>query len=205
MGGSTTVADVLSDVLRSVRLTGAEFFDVVATSPWVAEAPSRAELAPLVMPGARHLIEYHVVTDGACWAGTVDWRPSLGHGRTTSIALIHLANLLQEVVFYRRPWRTILRALFPRKITSLNRPSSWPKLGHRSTATDLAHQSGPVRHFATETGPYCGTVTYVGATTLISGGDSTLLISRSPSWRAGLGDPAIVVGGHPAGPPKKPC
>jgi AraC-like DNA-binding protein len=66
------VADVLSDVLRSVRLTGAVFFDVAATSPWVAEAPPSAELAPLVMPGAQHLIEYHVVTDGACWAGTVN-------------------------------------------------------------------------------------------------------------------------------------
>ena len=37
----------------------------------------------------RHLIEYHVVTDGACWAGTVDRRPSLGHDRTTPTALIY--------------------------------------------------------------------------------------------------------------------
>ena len=66
------VADVLSDVLRSVRLPGAVFFDVAATSPWVAEAPPSTELAPLVMPGAQHLIEYHVVTDGACWAGIVN-------------------------------------------------------------------------------------------------------------------------------------
>jgi len=36
------------------------------------EAPSSAELAPLGMPGARHLIEYHVVTNGACWADTVN-------------------------------------------------------------------------------------------------------------------------------------
>jgi hypothetical protein len=48
------------------------FFDVIATSPWVVEAPSSAELAPLGMPGARHLIEYHVVTNGACWADTVN-------------------------------------------------------------------------------------------------------------------------------------
>jgi hypothetical protein len=67
-GRSTTVADVL----RSVRLTGTVFFDVIASSPWVLEAPSSAELAPLGMPGARHLIEYHVVTNGACWADTVN-------------------------------------------------------------------------------------------------------------------------------------
>ena len=34
-------ADALSDVLRTVRLTGAAFFDIVATAPWVAEQPPR--------------------------------------------------------------------------------------------------------------------------------------------------------------------
>ncbi|UEM05484.1 AraC family transcriptional regulator [Skermanella rosea] len=66
------IADVLSDLLRSVRLSGAVFFEVDATSPWVAEAPPSSEVAPLVMPGAQHVIEYHVVTDGACWAGIVN-------------------------------------------------------------------------------------------------------------------------------------
>src|SRR5690349_22048823 len=49
----------------------------------------------------------------------VDRRPSSGHGRTTPTALIHPANPLQEVAFYRRRWRAILRALLPRKISSL--------------------------------------------------------------------------------------
>ena len=31
--------DALSDVLRAVRLTGAIFFDVQASEPWVAETP----------------------------------------------------------------------------------------------------------------------------------------------------------------------
>ena len=31
--------DVLSDVLRAVRLTGAVYFDFELSSPWVAEAP----------------------------------------------------------------------------------------------------------------------------------------------------------------------
>ena len=31
--------DVLSDVLGAVRLTGALFFDVDASSPWVVETP----------------------------------------------------------------------------------------------------------------------------------------------------------------------
>ena len=32
--------DALSDVLRAVRLTGAIFFDIHASEPWVAETPA---------------------------------------------------------------------------------------------------------------------------------------------------------------------
>ncbi len=49
-------ADVLSEVLSAVRLTGSVFFDVTARSPWVAEAPPSAEIADAVMPGAQHAI-----------------------------------------------------------------------------------------------------------------------------------------------------
>ena len=54
--------DALSDVLSAVRLSGSVFFDVTAKSPWVAEAPPAAQVANEVTPGARHAIEYHVVT-----------------------------------------------------------------------------------------------------------------------------------------------
>jgi hypothetical protein len=59
--------DVLSDVLSAVRLSGSVFFDITAKSPWVAEAPPAAQIADDVMPGAQHVIEYHVVTRGQCW------------------------------------------------------------------------------------------------------------------------------------------
>jgi hypothetical protein len=62
-------------------------------------------------------------------ASPVDRRPSLGYDRTTPTALIYFTNSLHEVAYYRRRWRAILRALFPRKINSLSRPSSWHKLG----------------------------------------------------------------------------
>jgi len=64
--------DVLSELLSAVRLTGSVFFDVTATSPWVAEAPPSAKIANDVTPGAQHAIEYHVVTQGACWISLVD-------------------------------------------------------------------------------------------------------------------------------------
>jgi AraC-like DNA-binding protein len=58
-------------VLRAVRLTGAVFFDVQASAPWVAEAPAGGSIVETVLPGSQHLISYHVVTEGSCWGGVV--------------------------------------------------------------------------------------------------------------------------------------
>jgi len=63
--------DALSDVLSAVQLSGSVFFDVIASSPWVAEAPPAAQIAGEVAPGAHHVIEYHVVTHGTCWISLV--------------------------------------------------------------------------------------------------------------------------------------
>lgn len=59
--------DVLSDVLRAVRLTGAVYFTVHATHPWSAEAALTKEALPLIMPNVEHMISYHVVTEGSCY------------------------------------------------------------------------------------------------------------------------------------------
>ncbi len=67
--------DVLSDVLRAVRLTGALYFDFELSSPWVAEAPPSNRVASTVMPGAQRVIEYHVVARGACWGNAVGHDP----------------------------------------------------------------------------------------------------------------------------------
>ena len=61
--------DPLSDVLRAVRLTGAYFFMVEARHPWTASAVAASQLAPRVLPEAEHLISYHILTSGTCWAG----------------------------------------------------------------------------------------------------------------------------------------
>ena len=67
--------DALSDVLRAVRLTGATFFDVVARAPWCAEQPTREQVLPKILPGAEHLISYHVVTEGECYAARIGDEP----------------------------------------------------------------------------------------------------------------------------------
>jgi hypothetical protein len=64
--------DVLSDVLRTVRLTGAVFFVTEASAPWVLEIPDGATLAPAVLPGAELVLSYHVVIHGSGWGGLPD-------------------------------------------------------------------------------------------------------------------------------------
>jgi len=61
--------DPLSDVLRAVRLDGAFFYAVQASEPWSVEAVAAKELTPQVLPGAEHLISYHILTSGRCWGG----------------------------------------------------------------------------------------------------------------------------------------
>ncbi len=68
-------ADALSDVLRTVRLTGAIFFNCSARAPWVAEQPPRELILPRILPGAEHLIAYHVVTEGRCFGNIVGQEP----------------------------------------------------------------------------------------------------------------------------------
>ena len=67
--------DILSDVLRSVRLRGALYFHVSGTRDWAAEAPACREIAAAVMPGTEHVMEYHVVLSGSCWGGVVGAEP----------------------------------------------------------------------------------------------------------------------------------
>jgi AraC-like DNA-binding protein len=67
--------DILSDVLRSVRLRGALFFYVNGKRTWAAEAPRSRDIAAAVMPDSEHVIEYHVVTQGNCWGAIVGEPP----------------------------------------------------------------------------------------------------------------------------------
>src|SRR5574341_1056300 len=62
--------DPLSDVLRSVRLRGAVFYYVSYRDDWVAEAPAARQIADAVMPGAEHVLEYHLMAKGEGWAAT---------------------------------------------------------------------------------------------------------------------------------------
>lgn len=68
IGRGRMAADVLSDLLKTVRLTGAAFFEIAAEAPWAVASPPREMILPRILPGADHLIAYHVVTAGRCVA-----------------------------------------------------------------------------------------------------------------------------------------
>lgn len=74
-------ADVLSDVLRAVRLSGALYFDFELSSPWVVEAPASRDIVGKVMPGAQLIIQVHLIARGSCWGNAVGAEPvRLGEG-----------------------------------------------------------------------------------------------------------------------------
>jgi AraC-like DNA-binding protein len=64
--------DALSEVLRAVRLTGAVFFDLQLRAQWsYLTAPAR-KIADVIMPDADHVIPFHLITQGTCYARLPD-------------------------------------------------------------------------------------------------------------------------------------
>ena len=60
--------DVLSEVLRVVRLEGALFFNGEFSAPWCLSEPSSTAIVPYLSPQAGHLILYHFLTEGRAYA-----------------------------------------------------------------------------------------------------------------------------------------
>lgn len=59
--------DVLSDVLRVVRLTSAVFFTARFSSPWSIESPPPHQLARSLRLRAESIALFHVLVEGECW------------------------------------------------------------------------------------------------------------------------------------------
>ena len=104
--------DALSDVLRAVRLTGAIFFDIQASEPWVAETPPGEAIVEAMFPGSEHLVCYHVIIRGSCWAcipGEAPIRLSAGdiivlpHGDTHVLSSTPGLRRTPDMSLYRMP------------------------------------------------------------------------------------------------------
>ena len=64
--------DVLSEVLRVVKLQGAMFYNGEFSAPWSFRSPASCNVAPFVATGAEHVIIYHLLTEGHASARVED-------------------------------------------------------------------------------------------------------------------------------------
>jgi AraC-like DNA-binding protein len=73
--------DVLSEVLKAIKLDGAFFFNAEFSTPWSFREPPSAVVAPHLSASGRHVIMYHLVTEGRCAASLEEDKPiGIGSG-----------------------------------------------------------------------------------------------------------------------------
>src|SRR5262245_26902847 len=71
-GRSEGRMDAFSEILSGVKLNGALFFSAEFSAPWCFASPASNTLAPLLAPGAPHLVIYHFVINGAAFVTLPD-------------------------------------------------------------------------------------------------------------------------------------
>ena len=73
--------DLLSEVLRAVKLDAAFFFNAEFSAPWTVHSPASCQMAPYLAPDAEHLVIFHLVIAGNMYAHLVNGvRVQLGPG-----------------------------------------------------------------------------------------------------------------------------
>lgn len=70
--------DVLSEVLKAVRLDGAIFYNAEFSAPWCVRQPASHTMASSLSAASKHVIIYHLLTEGCGYAHVEgDGRPLL--------------------------------------------------------------------------------------------------------------------------------
>jgi len=64
--------DVLSEVLRVIKLQGALYYNGEFSAPWSFRSPRSSAVAPYVAPSAKHVVIYHLLTEGRALARVDD-------------------------------------------------------------------------------------------------------------------------------------
>ena len=62
--------DVLSEVLKAVTLDGAVFYNAEFSAPWCFRQPASSAMASYLSANAKHVIVYHLLTEGHGYART---------------------------------------------------------------------------------------------------------------------------------------
>ena len=60
--------DVLSEVLKAVKLDGAMFHNAEFSAPWCVRSPASCSMASFLWPTSKHVIIYHLLTAGRGYA-----------------------------------------------------------------------------------------------------------------------------------------
>jgi AraC-like DNA-binding protein len=64
--------DVLSTILKTVKLEGAVFYNAEFSAPWSFRAPRSSLVAPYLSAEPKHVILYHLLTHGRAYASVED-------------------------------------------------------------------------------------------------------------------------------------
>lgn len=67
--------DAFSEILSAVKLKGALFFNAEFSAPWGLASPRSDCLAPDLLPGAEHLVIFHLLIEGSAFVQLEDSRP----------------------------------------------------------------------------------------------------------------------------------
>ena len=106
---STPSFDVLSDVLRVVRMSGAVFFRADMAGAWAARSVPGSELARTLFPTARQLLLFHVMESGRTWVALDDDEPiSCGAGDIVVLPYGDEHTLATDLTLRPMPMRMII-------------------------------------------------------------------------------------------------
>ena len=72
--------DVLSEVLKVVKMETAFFYNAEFSAPWSYRSPDSCKLAPYINQPAGHIIVYHLLIEGKAYAQLESERIALGAG-----------------------------------------------------------------------------------------------------------------------------
>ena len=64
--------DILSEVLDTIHIKGALYFEVQAAHPWVLVNPAMNLIGSFMLPELEHVIPFHIMLEGQGWAKSDD-------------------------------------------------------------------------------------------------------------------------------------
>lgn len=115
----TVSADLLSDLLGSMHLSGVVLFRTEFREPWGLISPAASQLSKMLPFRTEHIIPFHIVARGGCWLKLEDSEPvwleegdavllpygdvHVLHGREEAV------NVPAEQLLPPPPWSDILR------------------------------------------------------------------------------------------------